>query len=103
MPQRAGGTNRYAEIYVNQCTLVSQEKIADAHALGDDIRLTRSDVAPGHPDYYQVSSVCLLPRFRSFLLSACRFRLFGFCSSTCRTKKQTDAQTRLPQGFVQPA
>jgi cystathionine beta-synthase len=32
---------------------MSQEKIAHARALGADIRLTRSDVAPGHPDYYQ--------------------------------------------------
>jgi cystathionine beta-synthase len=32
---------------------MSPEKIAHAKALGADIRLTRSDVAPGHPDYYQ--------------------------------------------------
>jgi cystathionine beta-synthase len=32
---------------------MSQEKIAHARALGAEIRLTRSDVAPGHPDYYQ--------------------------------------------------
>src|SRR5580658_10194610 len=32
---------------------MSVEKIAHARALGADIRLTRSDVAPGHPDYYQ--------------------------------------------------
>src|SRR5436309_15174053 len=32
---------------------MSSEKIAHARALGADIRLTRSDVAPGHPDYYQ--------------------------------------------------
>lgn len=32
---------------------MSPEKIAHARALGADIRLTRSDVAPGHPDYYQ--------------------------------------------------
>ena len=32
---------------------MSQEKIAHARALGADIRLTRSDVGPGHPDYYQ--------------------------------------------------
>lgn len=32
---------------------MSPEKIAHARALGADIRLTRSDVSPGHPDYYQ--------------------------------------------------
>jgi len=32
---------------------MSSEKIAHARALDADIRLTRSDVAPGHPDYYQ--------------------------------------------------
>ncbi len=32
---------------------MSAEKIAHAKALGADIRLTRSDVAPGHPMYYQ--------------------------------------------------
>lgn len=32
---------------------MSSEKIAHAHALGAEIRLTRSDVGPGHPDYYQ--------------------------------------------------
>jgi cystathionine beta-synthase len=32
---------------------MSSEKIAHARALGADIRLTRSDVEPGHPDYYQ--------------------------------------------------
>lgn len=32
---------------------MSPEKIAHARALGADIRLTRSDVGPGHPLYYQ--------------------------------------------------
>ena len=32
---------------------MSQEKIAHLHALGVDIRLTRSDVVKGHPEYYQ--------------------------------------------------
>jgi cystathionine beta-synthase len=32
---------------------MSPEKIAHAKALGADIRLTRSDVSPGHPLYYQ--------------------------------------------------
>jgi cystathionine beta-synthase len=32
---------------------MSPEKISHAKALGADIRLTRSDVPPGHPDYYQ--------------------------------------------------
>lgn len=32
---------------------MSVEKIAHAKALGADIRLTRSDVGPGHPLYYQ--------------------------------------------------
>jgi cystathionine beta-synthase len=31
---------------------MSPEKIAHAKALGAEIRLTRSDVSPGHPDYY---------------------------------------------------
>jgi cystathionine beta-synthase len=32
---------------------MSPEKISHAKALGADIRLTRSDVSPGHQDYYQ--------------------------------------------------
>jgi cystathionine beta-synthase len=32
---------------------MSTEKIAHLRALGVDIRITRSDVSPGHPDYYQ--------------------------------------------------
>ena len=32
---------------------MSSEKVAHARALGADIRLTRSDVGPGHPAYYQ--------------------------------------------------
>jgi cystathionine beta-synthase len=32
---------------------MSSEKIAHARALGAEIRLTRSDVGPGHPAYYQ--------------------------------------------------
>jgi len=32
---------------------MSVEKIAHARALGAEIRLTRSDVSPGHPDFYQ--------------------------------------------------
>ncbi len=32
---------------------MSPEKISHARALGADIRLTRSDVGPGHPAYYQ--------------------------------------------------
>jgi cystathionine beta-synthase len=32
---------------------MSPEKIAHARALGAEIRLTRSDVGPGHPAYYQ--------------------------------------------------
>jgi cystathionine beta-synthase len=32
---------------------MSPEKIAHARALGADIRLTRSDVSAGHPDFYQ--------------------------------------------------
>ena len=32
---------------------MSTEKIAHLRALGTDIRITRSDVDPGHPDYYQ--------------------------------------------------
>jgi cystathionine beta-synthase len=36
---------------------MSIEKIAHARALGAEIRLTRSDVGPGHPDYYQDMAV----------------------------------------------
>src|SRR4029453_12018845 len=41
-----------------RCILVipdkmSQEKIAHVRALGADVRLTRSDVTRGHPEYYQ--------------------------------------------------
>ena len=32
---------------------MSQEKIQHLHAMGVDIRLTRSDVSKGHPDFYQ--------------------------------------------------
>jgi cystathionine beta-synthase len=32
---------------------MSQEKIAHVRALGAEVRLTRSDVTRGHPDYYQ--------------------------------------------------
>src|SRR5437763_7242927 len=32
---------------------ISQEKIAHVRALGADVRLTRSDVTRGHPEYYQ--------------------------------------------------
>jgi cystathionine beta-synthase len=32
---------------------MSSEKIGHLRALGVDIRITRSDVGPGHPDYYQ--------------------------------------------------
>jgi cystathionine beta-synthase len=32
---------------------MSQEKISHLRALGAEIRMTRSDVAKGHPDYYQ--------------------------------------------------
>ena len=41
-----------------RCLLVipdkmSQEKIAHVRALGAEVRLTRSDVTRGHPEYYQ--------------------------------------------------
>jgi cystathionine beta-synthase len=32
---------------------MSQEKVFHLRALGADVRMTRSDVAKGHPDYYQ--------------------------------------------------
>ena len=32
---------------------MSQEKIFHLRALGAEVRVTRSDVAPGHPEYYQ--------------------------------------------------
>ena len=34
---------------------MSQEKIAHVRALGAEVRLTRSDVTRGHPDYYKMS------------------------------------------------
>jgi cystathionine beta-synthase len=38
---------------------MSPEKIAHARALGADIRLTRSDVGPGDPAYYQEMAACI--------------------------------------------
>src|SRR5689334_23459555 len=32
---------------------MSQEKVAHVRALGADVRMTRSDVMRGHPEYYQ--------------------------------------------------
>src|SRR4029450_3126144 len=32
---------------------MSQQKIFHLRAMGADVRMTRSDVAKGHPDYYQ--------------------------------------------------
>ncbi len=32
---------------------MSQEKISHVRALGAEVRLTRSDVTRGHPEYYQ--------------------------------------------------
>src|SRR3984893_1113256 len=32
---------------------MSQEKIAHVRALGAEVRMTRSDVTRGHPEYYQ--------------------------------------------------
>src|SRR6187200_1520069 len=32
---------------------MSREKVFHLRALGADVRMTRSDVAKGHPDYYQ--------------------------------------------------
>src|SRR2546428_8768430 len=32
---------------------MSQEKVFHLRALGAEVRMTRSDVAKGHPDYYQ--------------------------------------------------
>src|SRR4030095_11270861 len=32
---------------------MSQEKVFHLRALGADVRMTRSDVAKGHPEYYQ--------------------------------------------------
>ena len=48
-----------------KCVLVvpdkmSQEKIFHLKALGADVRLTRSDVNKGHPDYYQDVAACLV-------------------------------------------
>ena len=51
-----------------RCILVvpdkmSQEKIFHLKALGADVRLTRSDVNKGHPDYYQDVAARLVRRF----------------------------------------
>jgi cystathionine beta-synthase len=43
---------------------MSTEKIAHLRALGVDIRITRSDVSPGHPDYYQDMAARIATRTR---------------------------------------
>src|SRR3954463_16754261 len=47
-----GGAKGYRIILVIPDKM-SQEKIAHVRALGAEVRLTRSDVTRGHPDYYQ--------------------------------------------------
>src|ERR1043165_4423577 len=47
-----GGAKGYHTILVIPDKM-SQEKIAHVRALGADVRLTRSDVMRGHPEYYQ--------------------------------------------------
>src|SRR5438105_10284008 len=47
-----GGAKGYRTILVIPDKM-SQEKIAHVRALGAEVRLTRSDVTKGHPEYYQ--------------------------------------------------
>src|SRR5256714_8745873 len=47
-----GGAMGYRTILVIPDKM-SQEKIAHVRALGAEVRLTRSDVTRGHPEYYQ--------------------------------------------------
>src|SRR5438874_3041258 len=47
-----GGAKGYRTILVIPDKM-SQEKIAHVRALGAEVRLTRSDVTRGHPEYYQ--------------------------------------------------
>ncbi len=47
-----GGAKGYRTILVIPDKM-SQEKIAHVRALGAEVRLTRSDVMRGHPEYYQ--------------------------------------------------
>src|SRR4051812_30016989 len=44
---------------------MSQEKIAHVRALGAEVRLTRSDVMRGHPEYYQDMAARSPPRSRA--------------------------------------
>src|SRR5438045_5665815 len=47
-----GGAKGYRTVLVIPDKM-SQEKIAHVRALGAEVRLTRSDVTRGHPEYYQ--------------------------------------------------
>src|SRR3954453_6549616 len=47
-----GGAKGYRTILVIPDKM-SQEKIAHVRALGAEVRVTRSDVTKGHPEYYQ--------------------------------------------------
>lgn len=48
---------------------MSPEKIAHARALGADIRLTRSDVRPGDPDYYQDMAARIAEETRAYYIN----------------------------------
>src|SRR5205809_6844942 len=43
---------------------MSQEKISHVKALGAEVRITRSDVSRGHPEYYQEMAARLAERVR---------------------------------------
>ena len=46
---------------------MSQEKIFHLRALGAEVRMTRSDVGKGHPEYYQDMAERIAPRSRRLL------------------------------------
>src|SRR5438046_9838093 len=52
---------------------MSQEKISHVRALGAEVRLTRSDVTSGHPEYYQDVAA----RLAEELPGACYVNQFG--------------------------
>ncbi len=48
---------------------MSREKISHLRAMGADVRITRSDVAKGHPDYYQDVAVRLARELSAFYVN----------------------------------
>ena len=65
---------------------MSQEKIAHVRALGAEVRLTRSDVIRGHPEYYQDVAARLTRKSRA------RF------TSTSSATRPIRSRTRPPPG-----